>query len=337
MRLSKWPIFVLLYGIAGTLIVSLGGCGTPPKRGENLLVVNFQKGKTLRYQMTAMRETNLELKSAGSGKVQGAPQKTAETLELVMAYKPLKVNPFGLTQIECTCQSAKVSRNASTGKTKSPGDAIEKLAGKTFILELSPVGKIEDFKQLEKLLVEIGAAAFDTSRNDMRIKNPDMIYDFIALQWYLWDSISSVPNPLAGVKPQMTWTSTQLVAWPIPVYNMPCRITTFTLDSIKEETNQQKAVINSTYQFSPKTVENFPKPYEGTFQMRNLFGFLRDYQFQSIQGQGQQVFNLTTGQVESDTQQYDMAVLAAFPLPLGDSVPHINVHQTLTVKLLDTP
>jgi hypothetical protein len=337
MRSGKQRVSFLLGGILTAVVFSISGCGTPQKRGDNLLVVNFQQGRTLRYQMVSSRELKLELKSSGTGKNQGQPQKSTESLELVMAYKPLKVNPFGLTQIECTCESAKVKRNATAGKTKTGGDAIEKLEGKTFVLELSPVGKIDDFGQLEKLLLDIGAASFDTSRSDMRIKNPDMIYDFIALQWYLWDSISSVPNPMSGVKPQMTWTSTQLVPWPVPTPNMPCRITTFTLDSTKEENGQKKAVINSTYQISPKTVENFPKPYEGSFQMRSMFGFLRDYSFQTIQGKGQQVFNLTTGQVESDTQEYEMSVTAAFPFPLGDSVPHLNIHQTMTVKLLDTP
>lgn len=230
-----------------------------------------------------------------------------------------------------------MDRSALTGKTKQSGDAVENLAGKTFILDLSPVGKIDDFQQLEKLLFDIGSTSFDTSRTDMRVKNPDMIYDFIALQWYLWDSISSVPNPAAGVNPLMTWTSTQLIAWPVPIPNMPCRITTFTLDSTSEENGQQKAVISSVYKLSPKTVENFPKPYEGTFQMRSLYGFLRDYKFQTLQGQGRQIFNLTTGVVENDTQEYDLTATAAFPFPLGDSVPHLNIHQTMTVKLLETP
>jgi hypothetical protein len=337
MRSGKQWVSLLLCGILGIVIVSMSGCGTPPKRGDNLLIVNFQKDKVLRYQMVSKRETNLELQSSGTGQKQGQPQKTSESLELVMAYKPLKVNPFGLTKIECTCESAKVNRSALTGKSNSSGDAIEKLAGKTFTLELSPVGKIEDFSQLEKLLLEVGNASFDTSRSDMRVKNPDMIYDFIALQWYLWDSVSSVPNPMGGVKPQMTWTNTQVVSWPVPVPNMPCRITTFTLDSMKEENGQQKAVIGSAYQISPKTLENFPKPYEGSFQMRSLFGFLRDYKFQTIQGKGQQVFNLTTGQVESDSQEYDLAATASFPFPLGDSVPRLNIHQIMTVKLLDKP
>jgi hypothetical protein len=314
----------------------LSGCGGPLKRGENLLVVNFQEGHALRYQMTSIRETTLELKGGSSGKSQGQPQKATESLELVMAYKPTRVDPFGLTQIECLCESVKVSRSSLGGKGSSTGDAMENFKGKSFLLELSPTGKIEDFKQLEKLLSDVGAAAFDSSRKN-RVKNPDMIYDFVALQWYLWDSVSSVPNPSAGVKPAMTWKNIQLIAWPVPIPNLPCRITTFTLDSVKEENNQQKAVIKSSYQLSDKTVTNFPKPYEGTFQMRGLFGFLHDYKFQSLTGQGEQIFNLTTGTVESDTQQYSLIAQAAFLLPLGDSVPYMTIHQTLSVKLLDTP
>ncbi len=337
MSLRKRLISLPLYGMMGVVFLSLCGCGGPQKRPGNLLVVNFPQDKILRYQMTSTRETTLELKSSSSGKKQGQPQKTIESLELVMAYKPIKADPFGLTQIECTCESAKVNRDSSGGKHQTTGDAIENLAGKTFVLELSPVGKIEDFRQLEKVLFDVGTTAFDDSRKEMRVKNPDMVYDFVALQWYLWDSVSSVPNPSEGVRRGMAWKNTQLIAWSVPIPHPPCRITTFTLDSIKEENNQQKAVIKSAYQLSPKTVENFPKPYEGTFQMRGLFGFLRDYKFQSLTGQGEQIFNLTTGTVESDTQQYDLVAQAAFLLPLGDSVPYLTIHQTTTIKLLHTP
>jgi len=162
-----------------------------------------------------------------------------------------------------------------------------------------------------------------------------MIYDFVALQWYLWDSISSVPDPLDGVKPGMTWTNTQLIAWPVPIPNPPCRVTTFKLDSVVDENEQKKAVIASTYTLSDKTVENFPKPYEGTFQMRGLFGFLRDYKFQSLEGEGKQVFNLSTGAVESDTQKYLLKTTASFLLPLGDSVPHVALEQTLRIQKLE--
>jgi hypothetical protein len=336
MRLRKRLISLPLYAVMTGLVCFLpGGCGRVQKQGENLLVVNFHQGQPLRYQMTSTRRTTLATQDASTGKKQGSQQETIESLELVIVYKPVKVDPFGVTQIEGVCESVKVNRSSSSGKSQTTSDALENLKGKPFILELSPSGKIEDFKQLEKLLFDAGSTAFDNSRKEMRVKNPDMIYDFVALQWYLWDSIASVPNPSAGVRPGMTWKNTQLIAWPVPIPHPPCRITTFTLDSVKEENNQQKAVIKSTYQLSDKTVAGFPRPYEGSFMMRGLFGFLQNYQFQSLAGQGEQIFNLTTGIVESDTQEYDLVAKAAFLFPLGTSVPYLTVHQTLSIKLLE--
>jgi hypothetical protein len=319
------------------LLSGLTGCGERiiPRGSENLLVVNFQEGKTLRYQMKSVREVTIELTSSKSGGKQAQPQKMTETLEMVMAYKPVKVDPFGLTKLECVCESAAVHRGSFTGKGGVAGDAVENLKGKLFVLELSPTGKIQDFSQLEALLLEVGKTAFDTTRKDQNIKNPDMIYDFVAMQWYLWDSISSVKDPLDGVKPGMKWTNTQVVAWPIPIPNTPCRVTTYTLDSTQQQEDVVKAIIKSTYQLSDKTLEEFPKPYEGMFQMRGLFGFLRDYQFKSLEGTGEVMFNLSTGTVESDKQQYKVVAGAAFLLPLGDSQPSVVVDQTIDIQLLE--
>jgi len=336
MKLRKSLISSLFGVVLLGLIFGQNGCGERiiPHGSENLLVVNFQEGKTLRYQMKSVREVTIELSSAKSGGKQAQPQKMTESLEMVMAYKPVKVDPFGLTRLECVCESAVVTRGQFTGKGGVAVDAVENLKGKPFVLELSATGKIQDFKQLEALLLEVGKTAFDTTRKDQKVKNPDMIYDFVAMQWYLWDSIASVKNPLAGVKPGMTWMNTQVVAWPIPIPNTPCRITTFTLDSVQQGEDTSKAIIKSTYQISDKTLDTFPKPYEGNFQMRGLFGFLRDYQFKSLEGTGEVAFNLSTGTVESDKQQYKLIATAAFLLPLGDSQPSVVVDQTVDIQLL---
>lgn len=329
---------ILLGAVLSALLFGLCGCGEQviPPRGANLLVVNFEEGKTLRYRMNASRNVAIELNGAG-GK-QGQPQKMSESVEMVMAYKPVKVDPFGLTKLECVCESVAVKRASFASKSAAAaGDALENLKGKPFILEMSPTGKIQDFSGLELLLRQVAETAFDTSRKDARVKNPDMIYDFVAMQWYLWDSIASVPNPLDGVKPGMQWTNTQVVAWPVPLPNTPCRVTTFTLDSIRQEDEEtQMAMINSSYQLSEKTLTGFPKTYEGSFQLRGLFGFLRNYQFKSLDGSGQVVFNLSTGQVESDTQKYTLVSTASFLLPLGDSVPSVIVEQTIDIQRLES-
>ena len=68
--------------------------------------------------------------------------------------------------------------------------------------------------------------------------------------------------------------------------------------------------------------------------MRGLFGFLRRYTFQSIEGNGTQVFNIDTGVLEKDNQHYSDPSEADFMLPLGDSKPSLQVDQTISIELL---
>ena len=69
--------------------------------------------------------------------------------------------------------------------------------------------------------------------------------------------------------------------------------------------------------------------------MRGMFGFLKGYDFKTLEGTGTQIFNIDTGTVESDVQEYKMVIDAAFLLALGDSTPHITIDQKISVKLLN--
>ena len=71
--------------------------------------------------------------------------------------------------------------------------------------------------------------------------------------------------------------------------------------------------------------------------MRGLFGFLRNFQFKHVEGTGTQIFNMDEGLVESDTQQYLLNVNATFMLPLGDSLPVLNVNQKISIERIETP
>ena len=85
-------------------------------------------------------------------------------------------------------------------------------------------------------------------------------------------------------------------------------------------------------------MEEYIEPYEkGKFQMRGLFGFLRNFQFKHIEGNGTQIFNMDDGLVESDLQEYLLDVTASFMLPLGDSVPVLKVNQTISIERIQTP
>jgi len=307
------------------------------QQSQNWLLLNFEKNVPVTYHLTSTRKVTINLTGGPSDK-KTKPQTSSETLDLVITYTPTDVDPFGLTRIVAECKSAKVTRTSLSGK-RNVADAMEQLAGKTFTLQLSPTGEIADDADLRRITSELGEKAFAISGDGaQRIKNPDMISDFIVMQWHLWDSTSTVEEPLEGMTPGKKWHVNQWIPWPIPVNSLPSRKTTYTLDSfITEENQPKKAVIKSTYAISETKKQDFPFPYEGRFQMRGMMGFLRNYKFLSLDGGGTQIFNMADGLIESDEQHYTMKVNATFMLPLGDSLPVLDVDQTISIKRIDTP
>jgi hypothetical protein len=319
--------------LAGVLF-GLWGCG-PSEKQDTWLLVSFEKDVPITYRMESERETVIDLTTSDPAK-KSRPQTMTEKLELVITYTPVEVDPFGLTTLKAFCHSAKVTRSSFSGKKEEP-DAMESLAGKEFVLKLSPTGEIADTADLEKTARQLGEAAFSTGRENARIKNPDMICDFLAMQWFLWDATASVGDPLS-MKPGKTWQTKQLVPWPVPFYTPPARITDYTLDRIDTtENGTRMAVIASQYKLSEEPMQDFIRPYDGNFQMRGLFGFLRNYEFKSLEGTGQQLFNMNKGLIEKDTQEYLLNVTAGFMLPLGDSLPVLTVKQTLKIERIETP
>ncbi len=69
--------------------------------------------------------------------------------------------------------------------------------------------------------------------------------------------------------------------------------------------------------------------------MKGMFGFLRNYKTTSLSGTGTQIYNLDTGQVEREQQQYRVDVEADFLMPLGDTKPKLIIQQKIKVRLLD--
>lgn len=314
----------------------LAGCQEYAKSpADNWLLVSFEKDVPITYRMVSERETEIDLTTDDPAK-KSRPQKTTEKLELVMVYTPVEVDPFGLTTLNAKCLSAKATRS-TVSTQKSSRDAIENLAGKSFTLKITPTGKIADVSDLARVAAELGKASFSEGRSSMRIKNPDMINDFLAIQRYLWDASATLKNP-EKLKVGTHWQAKQPIPWPVPIYPPPTRTTTYTLDSIQTEDDIRKAAISSTYAISEERLEEYIRPYEeGKFQMRGLFGFLRGFQFKHIEGTGTQIFNLDGGFIESDHQHYLMNVDARFMLPLGNSLPVLTVEQTISIERIETP
>jgi len=320
-----------------SVILCVVGCQRPVGTSQdNWLLVSFEKDVPITYKMVSERNTEFDVTTNDPAK-KSRPTIISEKLELVMVYTPVEVDPFGLSTIQAKCKSAKASRSQTSGR-QNTRDAIESLAGKSFTLEVSPTGNIVDPNGLERIAAELGKASFSGGDSGTRIKNPDMIGDFLALQQYLWAASSTISNQL-DLKIGDTWQANQSIPWPMPMYPPPARTATYTLDSIVAEEGQPRnAVISSTYALSETPLDDYIKPYEeGRFQMRGMFGFLRNFQFKHLEGSGKQIFNLDDGLVESDHQEYLLNVNATFMLPLGGSVPVLTVNQTIDIERIETP
>lgn len=315
------------------------GCQVPTESVDNLLLVSFEKDVPITYKMVSERKTEFDV-TTSDPKKKSRPMVSQDKLELVMVYTPIKVDPFGLSILKVDCKSVKASHTQSSGKS-TPKDAMETFLGKSFTLKVTPTGEIADDSDLERVATELGKASFVIGKADMRIKQPDMISDFIAMQQCLWDTSAAISTQ-ADLNIGDTWQSKELVPWPKPAYPPPTRTVTYTLEQIVQDPNvpdqPRKAIIASTYALSETPLEKYIRPYEeGRFQMQGLLGFLRNHKFKYLEGSGKQVFNLDDGLVESDHQEYLMNVDATFMLPLGDSQPVLTVNQKISIERIPAP
>ena len=298
--------------------------------GRRLLTVDFQPGQTLRYKFMSSRDIEVDWSFAqdDAKKAKSKVDKSHESMEMVVAYTPVEVGRYGLTTIKATCESVKVRRK----QRRSTKDAVESLSGKSFIITVSPTGKIEDYSQLDELIREIGKKAFRTGGREGRIKSPDMIGDFVATQWFLWDVIASIEKPLDGVSVGRSWTSKLSV--PTPMVSRLARDVTYILDEIRQSEKGQLAVIKSSYSLAKSAPKSWPIPYAGRFRMSGTFGFLTRYKYLNLQGGGQELFNIDSGRTEQYNQQYQLNIEASAPFGLK-ARPQIRIKQNLTMQLLD--
>lgn len=299
---------------------------------KELLTVDFEQDQTLRYKFVSGRNIELDwgpAKKSSKSQKEAAANKFSESLEFVIAYTPLEVDPFGLTLVRATCQSVKVKRI----KGGSQKEAMENLRGKVFTFTVEPTGRIKDYSQLEQLALELGEKAFRSNTDRGRIKETDMIGDFLALQWFLWDSVASIENPAEGVSAGRTWKSKLPV--PGPMVMRKARDVTYTLSEVRETEQGRLAIIRSSYAKTDSIPELWPPlPYSGRFQMAGTFGFLRAYKILELSGSGEQIFNLEAGRIEKSTQHYDVLMEATIPMGL-DAKPKVTMKQTFTVQLLE--
>jgi hypothetical protein len=306
----------------------------PLKKGKELMTVDFEKDRSLRYRFVSSRDIAVDWDPAKSSSKPGqsSVDKSTELFEMVVTYTPINIDPYGLTTIKATCESVKATRTKPAGRRPSRSDAVEILPGKTFTLTVNPAGKVEDKSSLDALIKQLGEKAFRPNSRMGRVKEPDMIADFVVSQWFLWDSVSSIEKPADGVSVGQSWSSKLSV--PTPMVMRKARDVTYTLDEIRQSPKGRLAVIASTYTLSESVPAGWPIPYTGSFNMSGTFGFLRGYKVLALKGKGQELFNLDAGRTEQYNQQYDMKLSSALLGNLGPR-PHITINQKITMKLIN--
>ncbi len=326
----RFTLFLL-----ASLLFCQSGCQNAEQSGE-LFTVDFQQGGELKYKLISERQVFIDLDPSGKstkGSRKGSAQKTTERMELIISYKALEVDPYGLSIIQGTCESARVTRTSLSKTRQAKKDAVEFLKGKIFTLTITPSGGIEDYSQLNELVKELGQKAFAKSKRG-RIKNSDMIMDFVALQWFLWDSVSSMPSPLKGMDIGQSWESKMLV--PMPVPSRVGRDVVYRFEEIQQLEGKRLAVIKSEFSLADSAPKNLPVPYTGSIKMQGIFGFLTGYKTISLGGSGEQIFNIDEGVLENDIQNYEAKVKASMMFSLGPDTlePNMIVRQTFKIKLI---
>jgi len=186
---------------------------------------------------------------------------------------------------------------------------------------------------LDELLKEIGKKVFRASTDMGRIKEPDMIGDVVATQWFLWDAVSSMKKPSQGAAVGQSWTSKLSV--PTPMVTRKARDVTYKLDETRPGENGRLAVISSSYKIAESAPLQWPIPYSGRFQVAGAFGFYRNYKVIDLQGKGQELFNIDAGRTEQYNQQYQLQLSASLLMPLAGVNPKITIKQNLTMDLLE--
>jgi len=314
---------------ASVALFLLGGCTTPS--GDILLSIDFPQSKPLSYKFVTNREVVLKLEGDTDGRSSEKEQKTTEGLEMVITYTPIESDIYGNTTVEAVCKSIKINRQTLTTRTGAgSSDPVIHLKDKKWKFLIDSVGEIKDYSEMEAIVKALGAKAI-TER------------DFVTTQWFMWDALSSNKNLYAGVSPGQKWNS----ALPLPFgVRIPAeRAVEYSIDE-NHPLDSSVVTINSNFDFRGyeqkdgklvfnSVLKNMPRPYEGSFQTRGMFGFLRDYKAERLSGKGVAQYDIKAGVLLKDSQQYEVDMTAAFMFPLGNTVPVLNVLQTIEIELID--
>lgn len=295
------------------------------QNNKEIFTTSFKQDQQFSYKLSSSRDISLSL----SGDKTKTPKLFSENFEATVMYTVIEAKEFEYSTIEVKFQNISIKR---TGANKPVNEAVKYFEGKSYRIKVGPTGRIADQAELTALIRQAGDKAFRTSSRNGKIKEPDMICDVTAFQWFLFNAINSVPADSEGIAVGEKWSS--ILSVPCPMVMSKARAVEYTLSEIQEADQIKLAVISSEY--SPSNAKtNWPMPYSGRFQVSGAFGFLSNYRISSLSGQGKEILDMKTGLTKEIQQNYNMVVAAAMPLPLPGTSPSITIKQKLVMTLID--
>lgn len=308
-------------GIILAMIACGAGCRTP-------LALQFKEGEILRYRFVSDRDIAVHWELAK--KDSGGTTHTRERMDLVMAYEVTAVEPNGCSRLRATCESIDVRRTRVDGQVDNQPDAVEGLAGRSFDVVVNREGRYLEHASLEALIKQIAETAFRQDPKQGRVKAPEMIWDFITTQWFLWETLASAEGK--ELEPGATWSSR--LAIPTPWVSRKARDVTYTVDRIEPGPQGKVAAVISSHNLSPeKAPRTWPIPYAGRFRQSGTFGFLMGHKIYSLSGTGEDRIHLTTGQSEGYRHEYRLESQAFMPLNMSGST-KITIEQIVSMEKL---
>ena len=274
------------------------------------LTVDFEQGRTLRYRFISRREITLDW-DPGSTATKNRVQEHAEHLEMVVAYTPVEVDPYGAQHDpgDGGIRSGHAQRRAD--RAQRPGSTRSKRAGQELHDQGRSAGPDCRCRPVEGLDSGDGREGVSIGRPGGRTKEPDMIGDFVAGQWFLWDALATIPLPAEGLAIGQTWQSQLPV--PTPMVMRQARDVTYRYNGVRAGPRGSAAVIESTYALAKSAPADWPVPYAGRFRMSGTFGFLGPYEVLALEGSGEELYNIEAGRLGAAAEVRDAGEGLAAP------------------------
>ena len=107
--------------------------------GRVFLTVDFQPGQTLRYKFTSKKNIAVDWDPNAAANANHV-QEQSETFEMIVAYTPVEVDPYGVSTVRATVESVRAVRSGGPSARNFGTDAVESAQGKSFTLKVDPRG-----------------------------------------------------------------------------------------------------------------------------------------------------------------------------------------------------